>query len=131
MIKLVFKENSIRGDWGDKEFVYAEYKNAEVGDIVAAETRYGNALAKVVAVGVIDERFKEDNLAKVKTVIESATEQRMKQQRIDSQKKLLKKVRRAKILLSLKKLNLTAEDEAIVNDMTDEELETFYEKLTK
>lgn len=130
MIKVLFKKNKSIG-WEDTEFTYASYPHAEVGDIVVVQTRYGYGVAYVVDVDVHDERFNEDNLAKVKVVIESAAEQRKEQDRINAQKALAKKIRRMQMMHSLERLNFDNEDKHIIEDMTDDELEIFYNTLMK
>ena len=130
MIKVVFKKEREKG-FNDTEFTYASYHNAEIGDIVVVETRYGYAIAKVTAINVVDERFDEDNLSIVKSVIESAAEQRIAQDRLNAQKALIKKIRRARIVNSIARLNMDVEDMTIIDNMTDDELSNFYEELTK
>lgn len=130
MIKVVFKLNKQNG-YDTDAFTYADYVNAEVGDIVVAETRYGYAIAKVIEININDDRFDEDSLAQIKTIIESAAEQKYKQERINKQKNLITRMRRAKILDALTKMNFEDSDKKIINIMTDKELNKFYDDLLK
>ena len=130
MIKVVFKLNKQNG-YDTDAFTYADYVNAEVGDIVVAETRYGYAIAKVIEINVNDNRFDEDSLAQIKTIIESAAEQRNEQERINRQKNLITRMRRTKILDALTKMNFEDSDKNIINTMTDKELDNFNNELLK
>lgn len=130
MIRVVFKLNKQNG-YDTDSFTYADYAKAEVNDIVVAETRYGYAIAKVVETNVNDDRFSEDSLAQIKFVIESAAEQREKQERINRQKSLITRMRRTKILDALNKMNFEQNDKDIINVMTDRELDQFYNELLK
>lgn len=128
MIKVVFKgQKSLEFD--DQEFTYKGYENAEVGDIVVANTRYGYAIAKVVEVVDIDNEDKYN--ATIETVIKSMAEQRKETERKEIQKALAKKVRRMQILHSLERLDFDKEDMNIIEDMTDDELKLFYDTLMK
>lgn len=128
MIKVVFKgQKSLEFD--DQEFTYKDYENAEVGDIVVANTRYGYAIAKVVE--VIDTDNEDKYNATIETVIKSMAEQRKETERKEIQKALAKKVRRMQILHSLERLAFDAEDINIIEDMTDDELKLFYDTLMK
>lgn len=128
MIKVVFKgQKSLEFD--DQEFTYKGYENAEVGDIVVANTRYGYAIAKVVE--VVDTDNEDKYNATIETVIKSMAEQRKETERKEIQKALAKKVRRMQILHSLERLAFDAEDMNIIEDMTDDELKLFYDTLMK
>ena len=130
MIKVVFKLNK-QNDYDTTPFTYADYSGIEINDIVVVETRYGYAIAKVVEVNVNDNRFNEENLANVKIIIESAAEQREKQDRIRRQKDLITRIHRGKILDMLSKMSFEEEDTNIINTMTDNELDQFYNELIK
>lgn len=128
MVKVVFKgQKSLEFD--EQEFTYKGYKNAEVGDIVVANTRYGYAIAKVVEVGNDDSDDRYN--ATIETVIKSMAEQRKETARKEIQKALAKKVRRMQILHSLERLAFDKEDMGIIEDMTDDELKLFYDTLMK
>lgn len=125
MVKVVFKgQKSLEFD--DQEFTYRGYENAEVGDIVVANTRYGYAIAKVVEVSETDNEDRYN--ATIETVIKSMAEQRKEYERKELQKALVARVKRAKIEKVIETY-LDAEDFNIVNDMTDKELEAFYNEL--
>lgn len=126
LIKIVFKGQK-NLEFDDQEFTYAGYDGAEVGDIVVANTRYGYAIAKVTAVD-IESKYDESRIATIATVVKSANEQRKELERKELQKALVNKIRRAKIE-SVIETYLDAEDYNIVKDMTDKELETFYNEL--
>ena len=130
MIKVVFKLNKQNG-YDTSSFTYADYINAEVDDIVVVETRYGYAIAKVTEINVNDNRFDEDSLAQIKTVVKSAAEQRNEQKRLNRQKNLITRMRRTKILDALTKMNFEENDKNIINTMTDKELDDFYNELLK
>lgn len=128
MIKVVFKgQKSLEFD--DQEFTYKGYENAEVGDIVVANTRYGYAIAKVVE--VVDTDNEDKYNATIETVIKSMADQRKEIERKEIQKALAKKVRRMQILHSLERLAFDAKDMNIIEDMTDDELKLFYDTLMK
>lgn len=128
MVKVVFKgQKSLEFD--DQEFTYKGYENAEIGDIVVANTRYGFAIAKVVEVGENDNDDKYN--ATIETVIKSMADQRKEIERKEIQKALAKKVRRMQILHSLERLEFDKEDMNIIEDMTDDELKLFYDTLMK
>lgn len=128
MVKVVFKgQKSLEFD--DQEFTYKGYENAEIGDIVVANTRYGFAIAKVVEVGENDNEDKYN--VTIETVIKSMAEQRKEIERKEIQKALAKKVRRMQILHNLERLEFDKEDMNIIEDMTDDELKLFYDTLMK
>lgn len=128
MVKVVFKgQKSLEFD--DQEFTYKGYENAEIGDIVVANTRYGYAIAKVVEVGENDNDDKYN--ATIEIVIKSMADQRKETERKEIQKALAKKVRRMQILHSLERLEFDKEDMNIIEDMTDDELKLFYDTLMK
>lgn len=125
MIKVVFKDQkSLCFD--EQEFIYKGYENAEVGDIVVANTRYGYAIAKVVEVIETDNDDRYN--ATIETVIKSMAEQRKDVERREIQKTLMAKIRRARIE-KLLETYLDEKDFSIINDMTDRELEGFYNEL--
>lgn len=75
MIKVKFLDKYNKPE--DNEFFYQEYENVEIGDIVAAETRYGYGLAVVSA---IDQESEFTGIVKkVKTIVESNKEKREKE----------------------------------------------------
>lgn len=128
MVKVVFKgQKSLEFD--DQEFTYKGYENAEIGDIVVANTRYGYAIAKVVEVEENDNDDKYN--ATIEIVIKSMADQRKETERKEIQKALAKKVRRMQILHSLERLEFDKEDMNIIEDMTDDELKLFYDTLMK
>lgn len=126
LIKVVFKKNKADG-FDNQEFTYAGYEGVEVGDIVVVNTRYGFAIAKVTEVAVESNMFSEGNIATVETIIKSAKVQREEQARIEAYKALAAKVHRAKLEkeLSIYLKELDMEDSAMINNMTDSELEDF------
>lgn len=125
MIWIVFKGQK-NVEFDDVQYSYKNYDNAEVGDIVVANTRYGYAIAKVVK---IDNEADDSRVnATIETVIKSMAEQRKEYERKELQKALVARVKRAKIEKVIETY-LDAEDFNIVNDMTDKELEAFYNEL--
>ena len=92
MIRVVFKKDK-NLEYGQDKFTYADYQNAEVGDVVVANTRYGYAIAKVVEVDVEDERFNENNLATIEKVIKSNAEYKAEQEKALERRDLVKRFR--------------------------------------
>ena len=88
MIRVVFKKDK-NLEYGQDKFTYTDYQNAEVGDVVVANTRYGYAIAKVVEVNIEDERFNENNLATIEKVIKSNAEYRAEQAKALERKNLI------------------------------------------
>lgn len=122
MIKVVFKKNKEIG-FDNLEFVYANYEGINVDDIVVVNTRYGYGIAKVTAIDVNDERFKEDELATVKCIIEGKAEREAKETRKKIIEGLIKQVKRNKIMNEIKELGV--ENDEIIKDMKDDELKEF------
>ena len=109
MIRVIFKKDK-NLEYGQDKFTYADYQNAEVGDVVVANTRYGYAIAKVVEVNIEDERFNEDNLATIEKVIKSNAEYKAEQAKALERKNLIKRFRRKKILEELFRLDFNEHD---------------------
>lgn len=130
MIRVVFKKDK-NLEYGQDKFTYADYQNAEVGDVVVANTRYGYAIAKVVEVNVEDERFDEDNLATIEKVIKSNAEYKAEQAKALERRDLVKRFRQKKILEELLKLDFNEHDKNLIAEMTDEDLEKLYKEINK
>ena len=128
MIKVVFKCNKYAG-YEDDRYTYADYENAQVGDIVVANTRYGFAIAKVVETGVRDERFNASNLATVYKVIKSADEIRQEISKIKRIEALKQKIKRNNILKRIEAAGVDEEDMALIKELNDNELDNFLEDL--
>lgn len=132
MIKVRFKADAHAPLYDSKEFVYEDYENAGVGDIVVVNTRYGFAIAKVSAVNVIEEEYIDKKLQTVKTVLVSEAERL--RQLVEKQKKekelqiLANKVAKVNLLEQLGKL-LSVEDIAKIKDLSYEELKAFANKV--
>lgn len=125
MIKVVFKLNKEVG-FGDQPFVYADYEGVSVGDIVAVNTRYGYAIAKVVEVGCYDETFNSKSLATVKCIIEDKAERDAIQARKDKLNELVKRVKRTSAMQAIaNSIGLREEERDLVNSMSDAELKIF------
>lgn len=89
---------------GDKEFVYQEYENVEIGDVVAAETRYGYGLAVVSA---IDQESEFTGIVKkVKTIVESNKEK---------QEKELENIRLHNLIVEARRIYLIEQLEPYIN----------------
>lgn len=130
MIKVIFKmEKSL--SYGAQEFTYADYKGAEVGDIVVVNTRYGYAIAKVVELNVEDLRFDETNLATVEKVIKSKADQDAEIAIINAKRQLVEKIRKEKILNCLKSYDFDKEDKELIENMNSRELEALYKEINK
>ena len=130
MIRVVFKKDK-NLEYGQDKFTYADYQNAEVGDVVVANTRYGYAIAKVVEVNIEDERFNEDNLATVEKVIKSNAEYKAEQMKALERKNLIKRFRRKKILEELFRLDFNEHDKNLIAEMVEEDLEGLYKEINK
>ena len=130
MIRVIFKKDR-NLEYGQDKFTYADYQNAEVGDVVVANTRYGYAIAKVVEVNVEDERFNENNLATIEKVIKSNAEYRAEQAKALERKNLIKRFRRKKILEELFRLDFNEHDKNLIAEMVEEDLEGLYKEINK
>lgn len=128
MIKVVFKSNKQKGFYAD-EFTYKSYIGNEVGDIIVVNTRYGYAIAKVVAIDIYDSQFNEDNLAQVVCTVYSAAQARAEQTRKDMQELLIANIKKRKARETIEAMNLSADEMKIVNDMNDTELIAFSKAL--
>ena len=130
MIRVVFKKDK-NLEYGQDKFTYADYQNAEVGDVVVANTRYGYAIAKVVEVNIEDERFNENNLATIEKVIKSNAEFKAEQAKALERKNLIKRFRRKKILEELFRLDFNEHDKNLIAEMVEEDLEGLYKEINK
>jgi hypothetical protein len=129
MIKVIFKLTKQTGYDDSQEFVYADYEGATVGDIVAVNTRYGYANAKVVKTDCYDENFNNGRLAIVECVIDSQKDREAKEK---AQKEKLEKIEAIKRKLLLKRINLVDLDEnevELILGMTNNELESFIKSI--
>lgn len=124
IIRVVFKLNKQVG-YDNIGFDYKGYENAEVGDIVVVDTRYGYGIAKVVAIDIKDSQFAESDLREVKTIVESAAAQRQEVERKAQIKELAKTIRRNNLENQIKNLGLTEVQMTLVKEMTDDELKDF------
>lgn len=130
-IRVIFKMSKSEGYDENNKFTYLGYEGVEVNDIVVVNTRYGYAIAKVVEVDVTDDRFDENNLATIKEVIETAKEQKEKQNRKDELNTLVKKIKRNQIETALLSIIKGEAEQKLVKNMTDEEIRTFYNAIMK
>ena len=80
MIKVIFKEDR-KDEFNGLEYTYKDYEGAQVGDIVAVDTRYGYAIAKVTQVNIIDTKFVDEQLKEVKTIVCSIDEMKEEQEK--------------------------------------------------
>ena len=124
IIRVVFKLNKQLG-YDNIGFDYKGYENAEVGDIVVVNTRYGYGIAKVIAIDVKDSQFTENDLREIKTIIESAAAQRQEAERKAQIKELAKTILRNNLENQIKNLGLTEAQMTLVKEMTDDELKDF------
>lgn len=125
MIGVVFKKEKQEGFYKDQIFTYKDYENAEIGDIVVVDTRYGYAVAMVAALNVQDDRFTEDKLKSVVCVVESKKDRDAKIAKENSIKQLAIAIKREKILNELKSFNLI-KDVSLIEEMSYEDLYKFY-----
>lgn len=128
MIKVVFKIDR-KNAYGEQEFTYADYNNADIGDIVVVNTRYGFAIAKVTAVGIYDERFDENNLATIVTTICTAEQIREEEARKKFYETFKKRIKRNNLLKKISSIGLDSTDYELVQKMSDAELVDFYKSI--
>ena len=128
MIKVVFKLSKQKG-FDTDEFTYKSYIGNEVGDIIVVNTRYGYAIAKVVAIDIYDSQFNEDYLSQVVCTVYSAAQARAEQTRKDMQELLITNIKKRKARETIEAMNLSADEMKIVNDMNDTELIAFSKAL--
>lgn len=102
MIKVVFKKDRENG-FGTQEFIYSDFEGVNVDDIVAVETRYGYAIAKVTATNITDERFINTNLAKVVCIVEGLQEREAKAKKARYIAEMKEKVKIARLYQELEK----------------------------
>ena len=129
MIKVIFKLTKQTGYDDSQEFVYADYEGATVGDIVAVNTRYGYAIAKVVKTDCYDENFSNGRLATVECVIDSQKDREAKEK---AQREKLEKIEAIKRRLLLKRIDVIPLDESeaeLILGMTNNELENFIKSI--
>lgn len=128
MINVVFK-NGYNNTFGGKEYVYKDYDNAEVGDIVAVNTCNGLAIAKVTKTDIFSFEIDEDNLKTVEKVVKSAKEQaeefKAKYEKTQKIKAFIKDAKRQLILKELKELGKSTEAD-FLDTLSLEDLENMY-----
>ena len=127
MIKVIFKE-----DWKDEfnglEYTYKDYEGVQVGDIVAVDTKYGYAIAKVTQINVIDTNFINEQLKEVKVVVQSVEEMKRELEKKQKYNELVQKIRKDKLIAEIKNL-LSEEELKMVENMTYIDLKKFYDAV--
>lgn len=130
MIKVVFKEKY--GQYGEQTFAYKDFEGVEIDDEVLVDTRYGLALAKVVELNAKDDRFREESLKDVISIVLTAKEKKTREekeyqrkQEIARIKKEAKRVRMTRELLEY----VNGKDRQTIWELTDKELETMYKEV--
>lgn len=127
MIKVIFKEDR-KNEFNGLEYTYKDYEGVQVGDIVAVDTRYGYAIAKVTQINVVDTKFVDEQLKEVKTIVYSIDEMKKEQEKRQKYKELVLKIRRDKIITEIKTL-LNEEELKMVENMTYTDLMKLYEAV--
>ena len=110
MIKVIFKEDR-KDEFNGLEYTYKDYEGVQVGDIVAVDTRYGYAIAKVTQINVVDTNFTNEQLKEVKVVVQS-----------------LEEMKKDKLIAEIKNL-LSEEELKMVENMTYADLKKFYDAI--
>lgn len=127
MIKVVFKKEKEKG-FGETEFTYKDYLNAEVGDIVVVDTRYGYAIAMITAINIRDDRFLENNLKEVVCTIETKKERDEKIAKEKMIQQLAIDIKKENILKELRNI-IPLEHIELIETMKYDELVEFYEAI--
>ena len=132
MVKVRFK-NSYDCGCSTKEYLYQDYEDAEIGDIVAVNTSNGLAIAKVTQIDVIDFDY---DISKIKTVVKviiskKELEEKQKQE-YEKRLKIMQFLDEAKRKTFIEQLSTYTEDKEtkdLFNKMTNAELESVYKAL--
>ena len=127
MIKVIFKEDR-KDEFNGLEYTYKDYEGAQVGDIVAVDTRYGYAIAKVTQINVIDTNFINEQLKEVKVVVQSVEEMKKELEKKQKYNELVQKIRKDKLIEEIKNL-LSEEELKMVENMTYADLKKFYDAV--
>ncbi len=127
MIKVIFKEDR-KDEFNGLEYTYKDYEGAQVGDIVAVDTRYGYAIAKVTQINVIDTNFINEQLKEVKVVVQSVEEMKKELEKKQKYNELVQKIRKDKLIAEIKNL-LSEEELKMVENMTYADLKKFYDAV--
>lgn len=127
MIKVIFKEDR-KDEFNGLEYTYKDYEGAQVGDIVAVDTRYGYAIAKVTQINVIDTNFINEQLKEVKVVVQSVEEMKRELEKKQKYNELVQKIRKDKLIAEIKNL-LSEEELKMVENMTYADLKKFYDAV--
>ena len=127
MIKVIFKEDR-KDDFNGLEYTYKDYEGVQVGDIVAVDTRYGYAIAKVTQINVVDTNFTNEQLKEVKVVVQSVEEMKKELEKKQKYNELVQKIRKDKLIAEIKNL-LSEEELKMVENMTYVDLKKFYDAI--
>ena len=127
MIKVMFKED-FKNEFIGNEYAYKSNIDVKVGDIVAVDTKYGYAIAKVTQTDIIDTNFIDEQLKEVKAVVLSVEEQRQEQEKRQKYNELVARIRKDKLIAEIADL-VTDVELAMVKEMTYDELKKFYDAI--
>lgn len=134
MIKVQFK-NSYENAFVGKEYTYQDYNNAEIGDIVVANTQHGYEIARVSQINVIDNNIDLDKIKTIEKVIISKKEiEEKEKQEYEKKIKMNQFVNEAKRKCLLGYLSDFTQDANMLKELSNfntEELETISKLLTK
>lgn len=126
MIKVQFK-NNYENMYSGKGFLYKDYPNAEVGDIVVANTVGGYAIARVSEINVYDATFDLNRLQTIEKVVITKKEQEEREKIAYEKKvkmaKFVEEARRKAALQYLTSLTTDAEFLKDLSAMSTSELE--------
>ena len=126
MIKVQFK-NNYENMYSGKGFLYKDYPNVEVGDIVVANTVGGYAIARVSEINVYDATFDLNRLQTIEKVVITKKEQEEREKIAYEKKvkmaKFVEEARRKAALQYLTSLTTDAEFLKDLSAMSTSELE--------
>ena len=132
MIKVQFK-NAFENFYAGKHYTYKAYDNAEVGDIVVANTRTGYAIAQVVEVNVTDSEIDIEKIATIEKVIitnkerqEKIRQEKEKKERLE---RLLQKTKKECLLEYLNGFIVTSDLLEELKQLSTEELEIIVKNI--
>ena len=132
MVKVQFK-NCYSNKYEGKNYVYQDYENAAVGDIVVVNTINGYAVAKVVEVNAFDFDRDESTLSTVAKIVitekELMEKKKAEYERRLEMKNFVKSARKATLLNELKALKTDDNYEKLLNSLSNEELEKVYRMI--
>lgn len=126
MIKVQFK-NCYSNKYEGKNYVYQDYENAAVGDIVVVNTINGYAIAKVIEINVTNYYIDLKQLSTVEKVI--ITDKEIKQKEKEAYEKKVKindfiqRAKRTNLMNKLTEIAETNEERELLKSLDEDILE--------